>query len=226
VADDVQAVLSGEGATVVNLARVVAGAGGARWVALAGAIALVAIGLFFTVGQPFGTVNDVALLVMTLSLGPVMLAHYELGGVVPLWPARLSLAAATAAVAGWSIVQAAMILGLVAFDYDHAATGAFALNSVLQAIIGLWIGGASLLAGRWLPPVTRILGIVAGLGTVVMSAGLLLGGVNHTLTYIGGLGYQVALPIWAFVLSRVFSARAVATEGAMASSSAAGAASA
>src|SRR5512142_2781486 len=147
---------------MLNRERVVAGASGAVWVAIAGAIALLAIGLFFAIGQPFGTINDIALLVMTLSLGPVMLAHYELGGVVPLWPARLSLAGATGAVAGWSIVQAAMILGFATYDYDHAATGAFAVNSVLQAVIGLWIGGASLLAGRWLSPVTRLLGIIAG----------------------------------------------------------------
>lgn len=197
---------------MLNRERVMAGASGAVWVAIAGVIALVAIGLFFAIGQPFGTINDVALLVMTLSLGPVMLAHYELGGVVPLWPARLSLAGATAAVAAWSIVQAAMILGLAAFDYEHGATGAFAISSILQAVIGLWIGGASLLAGRWLPPVTRVLGIVAGAGTVLMSVGLLAGGVNDTLTYVGGIGYQVVLPIWAVALSRVFVARAAAAD--------------
>lgn len=193
---------------MLDRGRVEAGASGALWVAIAGAVALVAIGLFFTVGQPFGTINDVALLVMTLSLGPVMLAHYELGGVVPLWPARISLAGAAVAVAGWAIVQAAMIVGIVAYDYNHSATGAFAINSVLQAVIGLWIGGASLLAGRWLSRLIRGLGMVAGVGTVVMSAGLLLGGMNHPLTYLGGAGYQVVLPIWAFGLSRVFRARA------------------
>lgn len=192
----------------MNRYRVEGGASGAVTVAVAGAIALVCIGLFFAIGQPFGTLNDVALLVMTLSLGPVMLAHYELGGAVSLWPARLSLAGATAAVAGWAVLQAAMILGLVTFDYEHAATGAFAVESGLQVVIGLWIAGASLLAGRWLPSTTRALGIVAGLGTIVMSIGLLLGGVNHGLTYLGGIGYQVVLPVWALFLGRVFRRRA------------------
>ena len=192
----------------MNCYRVLAGASGAFWVSIAGLIALVTIGLFFWIGQPWGTINDIAYLVMTLSLGPVMLAHYELGGVVPLWPARLSLAGALAAVAAWSIVQLAFIVGLVTFDYEHAATGAFAISSVLQIAIGLWIAGASLLAGRWLPAAVRVLGIVAGLGTVVMSIGFLLGGLNHPLAWTGGVGYGLVLPIWAYLLGRVFRARA------------------
>lgn len=192
----------------MNRYRVEAGASGAVWVAIAGGVALVAIGLFLWLGQPFGTINDIALLVMTLSLGPVMLAHYELGGVVPLWPARLSLAGGVAAAGAWSLVQLAMIVGLVTFDYEHPATGAFAVSSLLQVAIGLWIAGASLLAGRWLPLAVRLLGIVAGAGTVVMSIGLLLGGVNHSLTWTGGIGYQMVLPIWAYLLARVFRARA------------------
>lgn len=188
--------------------RVLDGASGALWAAIAGGIALVAIVVFLSIGQPFGTINDVALVVMTLSLGPVMLGHYELGGIVPLWPARLSLGGAVAAAVAWSLIQVAMIVGLVSFDYEHAATGAFAVSSLLQVVIGLWIAGASLLAGRWLPMTVRLLGTVAGTGTVVMSIGLLLGGVNHPLTYAGGIGYQVMLPIWAYLLGRVFQARA------------------
>ena len=191
----------------MNMDRVVGGASGALWVAIAGAVALVAILLFFTVGQPFGTINDIALIVMVLSLGPVMLAHYELGGIVPLWPARLSLAGAVAAAAGWSLLQLAFVLGVVEFDYDHAATGAFAISNLLQVVLGLWIGGASLLAGTWLPATVRVLGIVAGAGTVALSVGLLLGGISHPLASAGGIGYMIVLPVWAFLLSRVFQAR-------------------
>jgi hypothetical protein len=192
----------------MNRDRVLDGASGALWAVIAGGIALVAIGLFLWIGQPFGTINDIALLVMTLSLGPVMLAHYELGGIVPLWPARLSLAGAVAAAGAWSLIQVAMVAGIVTFAYERAATGAFAVSSLLQVVIGLWIAGASLLAGRWLPITVRLFGIVAGTGTVVMSIGLLLGGVNHPLTYPGGIGYQVVLPIWAYLLGRVFRTRA------------------
>lgn len=195
---------------MLDVTRVRRGATAALVAAIAGVVALVAIGLFFAIGQAFGTINDVALLVMTLALLPMMLAHYELGGVVPLWPARLSLAGAGFAVVAWAIVQGAMIVGIVTFDYEHGATGAFAALCVLQALIGLWIAGASLLAGRWLPTLVRTLGIVAGVGTVVMAAGLLRSGVNDTLTYVGGIGYQVVLPLWAYLLGRVFRDRAVA----------------
>src|SRR2546421_8072595 len=88
----------------------------------AGAVALVCIALFFTVGEPFGTLNDIALLVMTVAIGPIMLGSYELGGVTPLWPARLSLAGGVGAVVVWSVVQAAMIARLVTFDYYAPAT--------------------------------------------------------------------------------------------------------
>lgn len=195
----------------MNRYRVLAGAGGARWAAIAGFVALVTIGLFYSIGQPWGTINDAAYLVMFLSLGPVMLAHYELGGVVPLLPAQLSLVGAVAAVAAWSVVQVAFILGLVNFDYEHAATGAFAISSLLQAAIGLWIAGASLLAGPWLPTLVRVLGIVAGTGTVLMSIGFLRGGLGHPLALGGGVGYGLVLPIWAFMLGRVFQTRAAAT---------------
>src|SRR5690349_10358141 len=101
------------------------GARGALVVAAAGIISLVTIALFFGVGQPFGTINDISLLVMTIALLPVMRASYELGGVVPLWPARLSLALAGLAIVAWSITQLALIVGIATYNYDHAATGVF-----------------------------------------------------------------------------------------------------
>ena len=192
----------------MNVARVIDGATGALWVAMSGVVALVAIVLFFAVGQPFGTINDLALIVMVLSLGPVMVAHYELGGMVPLWPARLSLAGSLAAAFGWAVLQGAFVLGIVTFDYDHAATGPFAISNLLQVVIGLWIGGASLLAGSWLLRTVRLLGIVAGTGTVLVSIGLLLGGLSHPLASVGGVGYLVVLPVWAYLLGRVFRSRA------------------
>ena len=194
----------------MNTERVRAGARAAMVVAVAGAVGLVAIGLFFAVGQPFGTINDFAGLVMIGSLQPVMLAHYELGGPVPLWPARLSLTGATLAVAGWAIIQVAFVLGLFTVDVDRAATGVWAVQAILQGVIGLWIAGASLLAGRWLPPLVRSLGIVAGVGVVVMAAGILRGGYLDDLTNVGGVGYQIVLPVWAFLLGRVFRSRVAA----------------
>ena len=177
-------------------------------VGVAGLAALVLIGLFFSIGQPFGTLNDLALLVMTLALGPVMLGFYELGGRTPLVPARLALGSSLGAIAFWSIAQAAMIAGLVSFDYGNPATGAFGVEAVMVILIGGWLIGAPLLAGPWLPAPLRWFGAGCGVGFVVFGIGQLLGGAYHPLTILGGLGYQIAFPIWALLIGRLLGRRA------------------
>src|SRR4051794_3693139 len=182
----------------MDTTRVRGGAMGALLVAVAGAVGLLAIALFFAVGQPFGTINDLAGLVMVGALAPVMLAHYELGGPVPLWPARLSLAGGIAAVVGWVLLQLTFVFAVSTVDVDKAATRFWAVQAILQVVIGLWIAGASLFAGRWLPLVVRTVGIVAGVGVLVMAIGVLRGGYSDMLTNVGGVGYQILLPVWAY----------------------------
>jgi len=171
-------------------------------IAIAGLVALVAIGLFFADIPAFGPVNDLALLAMTLALAPVMLGFYELGGRTPTGLARVALVSGIAAVIGWSVLQALMIGGAVSFDYERGATGAFAGEAVALFVMGMWLSGANLLAGAWLTPLVRWLGVVAGIGFILFGLGLLLGGVSHPLTYAGGIGYQILFPIWAFLLGR------------------------
>jgi hypothetical protein len=170
--------------------------------ATAGLIALVTITLFFTVGQPFGTLNDISLLVMTLALAPIMVGFYELGGRTPIGLARVSLAGGIAGVLIYAIVQAAMIGRIVAFQYDQAATGWFSVEAIFVIVIGAWLAGANVLAGPWLPPPLRWLGTVSGIGFIVFGVGLLLGGVAHPFTYLGGVGYQFLFPLWAYLLGR------------------------
>jgi hypothetical protein len=95
-----------------------------------------------------------------------------------------------------------MIARVVTFDYRHAATALFALQTVALVVIGLWVAGANLLAGPWLSWV-RWLGVASGLGFVVLGIGLLAGGVDHPLTLLGGIGSEVVLPIWAFLMARL-----------------------
>lgn len=184
-------------ATIVGRAAVAA-----YFVAAAAVVGLVTIALFLAIGQPCGTINDLALLVMTLALAPLMLAFYELGGWTPTPLARVAQASGWIAVLTWSIGQVLMIAGAVAFDYRHPATGVFALQTVALIGIGLWVAGANLLAGPWLSRV-RWLGVVSGLGFVVLGIGLLAGGVDHPLTLLGGIGYEIVLPIWAFLMARL-----------------------
>ena len=171
-------------------------------VAGAAVVGLVTIGLFFWIGQPWGTINDLALLVMTLALAPLMLAFYELGGWTPTPLARIAQASGWIAVLAWSFIQALMIVGAVTFDYSRGATGVFAIQTAALIVIGLWVAGANLLAGRWLSAV-RWLGVLSGFGFVGLAIGLLLGGTDHPLTYLGGIGYEIVLPIWAFLMARL-----------------------
>jgi hypothetical protein len=167
-------------------------------------VGLVMIGLFFAnLGSVFGTLNDLSLTVMTVALAPVMAGYYMLGGRTPLVPATLSLASGIGAILVWSVAQALFVAGLVDFAYGQPATGALAIQTAAVGVIGLWLAGANLLAGPWLTDVVRWLGVIAGVGVVIFAAGLFLGGAYHPATFVGAIGYQLVLPVWAFLLGRL-----------------------
>jgi hypothetical protein len=174
-------------------------------IAVGGLVVLVTIGLFFAIGEPWGTLNDLAFIVVVLAVGPLMLAFWELGGWTPTPLALVAQAAGWIAVLGWCFIHALFIAGALRFDYKAPAAGGLALEAVAQVVIGLWIGGANLLAGRWLGW-QRWLGVVAGVGWVLVGIGLLAGGMNHPLSYAGGAGYLVIFPIWAYLMARLLTA--------------------
>jgi len=184
--------------------RTVRRAGVAAYIAaVAAMVGLVTIGLYFWIGQPWGTLNDVAVLVMTAAVGPLMLAFWELGGLTPTPLARVAQAAGWLAVAAWAILHALFIIGVLSFDYAAPATDGLALEAVAQVVIGLWIAGANGLAGPWLGW-QRWLGLLTGVGWALVGVGLLLGGMNHPLSYAGGIGYLLVFPVWAFLMGRLF----------------------
>lgn len=169
--------------------------------AAAGVAAAVTIVLFFTAGQPWGTLNDIALLVMTAAIPVLMLAFWELGGLTPTPLALAAQVSGWIAVIAWCVIQTLFIAGSVDFDYERPATGALALESYALVVIGLWIAGANLLAGPWLDA-NRWRGVIAGIGFVLLPIGMLLGGLDHPLTYAGGIGYSIVFPIWALLMGR------------------------
>ena len=171
-------------------------------VAAAALIGLVTISLFFWIGGPWGTINDVVLVVMTLALAPTMLAYYELGGRTPTLLAQAAQLSGWLAVLAWCALHLLFITGSLEFDYGAPATGTMALEQVALIVIGLWIAGANLLAAEWLSWI-RWLGVVTGIGFALVGLGLLAGGTNHPLSYAGGIGYELVLPIWAFLLARL-----------------------
>jgi hypothetical protein len=178
---------------------------------IAGLVALVCIGLFFWIGQPWGTLNDLALLVMTAALAPLMLSFYELGGLTPLRPAQLAQTVGWVAVAVWCVTHLLFVTSVVDIDYEAPASGALAVESWATLYIGLWIGGANLLAGPWLGW-ERWLGVIAGLGVAVYSVGMLLDGMDSVLTSVGGIGYLLLLPIWALFMARLLRGISMDTE--------------
>ena len=178
------------------------GARAALVVGVAGIVAL-AVGLFLAGADAvYTTIGDVALLVMTLALAPVMATFYELGGRTPLRPAQASLVSAIVAVLAWSTVQGLLIGGAVTLADEAAAAGPLAVQAAASVVIGLWLAGANILAGSWLTSRIRWLGIAAGVGVVLFGAGDVAGGGFHTLSVLGGVGYQILLPVWALLLSR------------------------
>jgi hypothetical protein len=170
-------------------------------IAAAGLVAAVTILLFFAIGQPWGTLNDVALLVATAAIPILMLAFWELGGLTPTSLALVAQVTGWVAVIVWCVAQAFFIVGVVDFDYDRPATGALAIQAVALIVVGLWIAGANLLGGSWLN-VIRWFGVAAGIGFVLVPIGLMLGGVGHPLAYVGGIGYSIVFPVWAFLMGR------------------------
>jgi len=169
-------------------------------VAGAGLTAAVTSGLYLWAGEPWGTLIDVALLAMTGAIAPLMLAFYQLGGWTPTPLARVAQAGGWIAALTWCAVQVLLIAGVVDFDFDNPAGGAFAVWAAALAVIGSWVAGANLLAGPWLGRV-RWLGAVSGTGAMVLGIGLLLGGAEP-LTYLGGVIYQFGIPIWALLMAR------------------------
>lgn len=169
-------------------------------IAAVGLVAIVTTALSFVAGQAWGTVNS-AQLVMTAMLPVLMLAFWELGGLTPTPLALVALISGWIAVLAWCVIQALMIIGAVSFDYDHATSGGLAIEAAALVVIGLWIAGANLLAGRWLNAI-RWVGVLGGFGFVLLPIGLIVGGVSHPLTYAGGIGYSIAFPAWAFLMAR------------------------
>lgn len=174
----------------------------AHVVAASGLLGLVTVGLFAWFGGPWGTVNDLSRVVMTAALAPTMLAYYELGGRTPTPLAQAAQASGWIAVLAWVAIHAQFIAGVVTFDDGAPASGAMALEQAALIVIGLWIAGANLLAAEWLSWI-RWLGVVAGVGAALVGLGLLVGGANHPLSYAGGIGYLLVLPIWASWLARL-----------------------
>jgi hypothetical protein len=184
------------------------------WVAIAtGVVALIGLAfiiLFFTVGQPFGTLNDICIGLAAILSGVLAWMLYpEHHAQSPL----LSQVVLIVALAGGLVV--AIGSALVIFG----VTGWFLAGLYMaagNALIGLWLLGLNYSAqhGNSWPLSLAIFGLVIG---VIMALGLvavpgIFSGVDSQETapwiinYVGqagGLGWLVLYPIWCILLGRI-----------------------
>lgn len=158
-------------------------------------IALVTIALFFSSGQPWGTINDVASLVQWAAAIPLVIGIHQSQSAhafVSLCVAVVGLAALIVA----CVLTILLLAQVLTFQQQGTPTavagGVYGLWLVLAA--ALWFGGSPL------PGPLLVLMAVAGIGTVVGIVGFVGFGSSHWLTYAGGVVGGLAYPAWGYWL--------------------------
>lgn len=184
------------------------------WVSLAAGVAgllgFAFIILFFTVGQPFGTLNDVFIgvtallsLALALMLYPSFHAHSP----------SLSLTALVIALAGVVLVVAGSVLA-ISGRRGWFLSGLY--MSAGYALVGLWLVALSYSALRAndMPRGLSILGVIAG---AVLALGLvaipgIIRGVDtkeyqltivNAIWWTGSIGYLTVFPVWCVLQGRM-----------------------
>ena len=158
-----------------------------------GAVTLV---IFFSVGDPFGIMNDISSVIIGLTGIIILFALYQLHRSVAPVMSLIAFIVGALAMLTAAVVQSLLVINGTNF------------GMIVTVSFGLY--GLSLIAYGYLTVVNETLprrlgwwGIVAGIGYVLVITGFILGGENHPLTYIGGLASIIAYPTWAIWLGRV-----------------------
>lgn len=175
----------------------------AGWSAFTSAIVtivgLVTLTLFFTLGEPWGTINDISSVVLALSTLPVLVVLHRLHRhdvpAVSLVTFFIGVLAMLVVV----VFQTLLIVRVIAFAQTAVvvpvAYGLFGASLMVYSYLAL--------AHEVLSRRLAVLGIIAGAGYVMVIIGFILGGQEHPLTAIGGLTTVVCYPIWAIWFGRM-----------------------
>ena len=183
------------------------------WIALAtgaaGLAGLLFIILFFSVGQPFGTLNDLCIGLAAILTG---ILAYVLYPSLRTQSPQLSPFALAAALAGALVVVAGSVL-VISGVKGWFLTGLYMTAG--NALIGLWLAALSYSAlhtNSW-PHGLATFGLVAGLIMVVglVSVPGILRGVDAQASapwyvnagYVGGLGWMLLYPVWCILVGRL-----------------------
>ena len=173
----------------------------AGWSALVAAAATVvgaiSLMLFFTRGQPWGTLNDASSVVLMLTMVPVALVVAVLESREQPFPSSYAVAVGLFGivpmlVAAW--YQALLVAGRVTYEQTKArvlAAGAF---------VGLWYVLVGVIGFRSLGTVLAASAIVAGIGFVVVGYGFAVANERHPLSAAGGVATLVGSLVFLAVL--------------------------
>ncbi|MBI3746910.1 MAG: hypothetical protein HY264_10410 [Chloroflexi bacterium] len=159
----------------------------AGWSALVAAVATVVgaalLMLFFARGEPWGTLNDVASVILMVATIPVAIVI----GAIELERFNM-IALVVAAIGVMGMLLAAGFQGaLVARVRTYEQLLSRTLGA--GAVVGVWYVLAGLLAleGRLLPPPLPPLAIASGVGFIAIGYGFAAGGQNHSASKAGGV---------------------------------------
>jgi hypothetical protein len=157
--------------------------------------------LFFTVGHPFGTINDAASVFQMLFMVPMALALYQALRPVATIPNVLAVTAGVMGMCDAAVLQALLVFGV--FEYEQT------IREVLigGGFVGIWLVlvGILALASGMLPAGLAWVGIVSGVGYMLLVVGFWLGGEGHPLFLAGSLVAVIGYSVWAIWLGRVLS---------------------
>jgi hypothetical protein len=180
-----------------ELARYVGGS--AIVSAIATVVGFVTLIIFFSVGQPWGTINDVSSVILAFSLLPVLLALYTLhcqyAPVIALGVLVIGVLALLVA----AVFQILLIFGAIEFQQTAVIVPtAFGLFGTALVVYSTLARVHGILSGT-----LALLGIVAGVSYVLVIVGFILGGQVHPLTAIGGVTAVIIYPIFAVWFGRI-----------------------
>lgn len=179
-----------------------------------GALAVILIFIFFAVGEPFGTLNDITGLVWGLTLAPLTYVFFQRA--VPRTPsATIAFGVGLIGCVAFVVLQLLLILRIITFVQQYAPL------TLAYSLIGVWMILVSR-AARRARSLARILawfGIAIGAMWVLTSVLTWLGGpipsdisalanpskINPLLlfSFISFFFAYIAQPIWALWLGRV-----------------------
>lgn len=160
------------------------------WSALVAAVATIAgavfLGLFFAKGQPWGTLNDIASVVLMFATIPVAVAMGLLGEDAFGLLAWLVTAIGIVGMIGAAVAQVLLVARARTYQQLLPWTlGSGAVVGVWYLLVGLL--GLGLVTTRGFPVAIMALAIASGIGFIAIGYGFWRGNERHPLSVLGGL---------------------------------------